>query len=202
MTRCGTPSRAAIAAQSRLWRLIELQHGARLPEPGDALVEAGEVGRVDEPHAAARRERVRCALHRRRLGRDPAEAVVALVADRDPAASIPSGHATPRRLGAHAPGVESRLPCCGRGSGGGSTGPLWGERKERSVRKSYLLALGLAAMLGVVAVTTAGGGRASSQESEYVVVYSEGASLDAAGRRSRPPEARSCRRTPRSASRP
>ena len=48
------------------------------------------------------------------------------------------------------------------------------------MRKSHLLALGLAVMLGVVAVTTAGGGQASSQESEYVVVYSEGASLDAA----------------------
>jgi subtilisin family serine protease len=48
------------------------------------------------------------------------------------------------------------------------------------VRKNHLFALGLAIVVAVVAVTTAGGSRGSSQETEYVVVYSEGASLDAA----------------------
>ena len=43
-----------------------------------------------------------------------------------------------------------------------------------------LFALGLAALIAVVAVTVAGGSGGSSQEAEYVVVYTEGASLDAA----------------------
>jgi subtilisin family serine protease len=48
------------------------------------------------------------------------------------------------------------------------------------VRKTHLFALGLAVIVAVVAVTTAGGSQGSSQETEYVVVYAEGASLDAA----------------------
>ena len=61
----------------------ELEHAARLAERRDARVETGEVGRVDEPDAAVGGERVRGPLHPGRLGRDPAEAGVALVADRD-----------------------------------------------------------------------------------------------------------------------
>ena len=203
MTRCGTPSRAAIAAQSRLWRLISCSTARGSPSAGDALVEAGEVGRVDEPHAAAGRERVRRALHRRRLGRDPAEAVVALVADRD-RRPPPSRPATlPRAAPGHAPGVESRLPCCGRGSGGGLTGPLWGERKERSVRKSYLLR--------ARSCRHARGRRRDDRRRRAGELRRSpitSSSIRRArrstrpGRRSRPPAARSCRRTPRSASRP
>jgi subtilisin family serine protease len=47
------------------------------------------------------------------------------------------------------------------------------------VRKNHLFALGLALMLAVVAVTTAGGG-ARAQETDYVVLYKEGASLASA----------------------
>jgi hypothetical protein len=47
------------------------------------------------------------------------------------------------------------------------------------VRKNHLFALGLALMLAVVAVTTAGGG-ARTQETDYVVLYKEGASLASA----------------------
>ena len=47
------------------------------------------------------------------------------------------------------------------------------------MRKNHLFALGLAVMLAVVAVTTAGG-QASAQETDYVVLYAEGASLASA----------------------
>ena len=47
------------------------------------------------------------------------------------------------------------------------------------MRTSHLFALGLALMLAVVAVTSAGG-QSGKQETEYMVVYAEGASLTAA----------------------
>ena len=47
------------------------------------------------------------------------------------------------------------------------------------MRKNALFALGLAVMLAVVAVTTAGG-QAAAQETDYVVLYKDGASLASA----------------------
>jgi len=48
------------------------------------------------------------------------------------------------------------------------------------VRRNSLIALALALGVAVIAVTTAGGSQGSPQETEYVVVYAEGASLEAA----------------------
>jgi hypothetical protein len=61
----------------------ELEDAGRLAQPAHPLLDAGPVHRVDEPHPAVGPERVRGALQERRLGRDPAEAEVRLVAEGD-----------------------------------------------------------------------------------------------------------------------
>jgi hypothetical protein len=68
----------------------ELQHGARRTERRHARIDAGEVDRIDEPDAAVGGERGRGDSQPGRLGRDPAEAAVALVAD-DRGSRCPAG---------------------------------------------------------------------------------------------------------------
>jgi hypothetical protein len=78
-TTCGTPSRVAIAAQSRLWRPTNCTTPAGSPSATAAVIAAGSSTGVDEPHAALGREGV--ARTRHRLTHHPGQSVVLMVKD-------------------------------------------------------------------------------------------------------------------------
>ena len=97
MTRCGTPSRAAIAAQSRLWRLISCSTARGSPSAATRSSRPGKsVGSTSQtpPPAASACDARSIAGGSGEIQPKPSSLSSQIVIA---AASIPSGHATPPR---------------------------------------------------------------------------------------------------------